>query len=228
VRKGLQVLTSYTWSHSIDNASNNLIVYQLERSNSDFDIRQSLQSAVTWDLPTLKRTGVLSAFANGWGLDVRQQARTSLPLSVIGSQTLNPQSGEYTQFFPNYVPGQPVYLHGQYPGGCILNYAAFKAAPSGQQGNVARNAFQGFAAVQFDAAVRRDFVLVDHLHLQFRAEAFNLANHPQFGAVYNLLAYGPSLFGHSYQTLNTTLGGLNSLYQNGGPRSLQLMLKLTF
>ncbi len=228
IRRGLQLLASYTWSHSIDNASNNLLVYQLQRSNSDFDIRHSLQSALTWDLPHTDQTGWVEAVANGWGLDLRQQARTSLPLTVIGTQTLDPQSGQFTQYLPNTVPGQPVYLHGPYPGGRILNYQAFVAAPTGQQGNVARNAYRTFPAVQFDAAVRRDFRLVDHLRLQFRAEAFNLANHPQFGAVYNYLSYGPSLFGYSYQSLNATLGGLNSLYQNGGPRSFQFMLKLTF
>ncbi|WP_047496954.1 TonB-dependent receptor [Terriglobus sp. TAA 43] len=228
VRKGLQLLGSYTWSHSIDNASSNLIVYQLQRSNSDFDIRQSLQAAMTWDIPGASTTGVLGKLSSGWGLDLRLQARTALPLSVIGAQSLNTQSGQYTQYFPNYVAGQPIYLHGAYPGGRILNYAAFAAAPSGQQGNVARNAFQGFSAAQLDAAVRRDFALVDRLHLQFRGEAFNLTNHPQFGAIYNQLSYGATQFGRSYQTLNATLGGLNSLYQNGGPRSFQFMLKLSF
>jgi hypothetical protein len=64
--------------------------------------------------------------------------------------------------------------------------------------------------------------------LQFRAEAFNLFNHPNFGTIYNNLAVGQSLFGYAYQTLNNSLGNLNSLYQSGGPRSMQLMLKLQF
>ncbi len=53
-------------------------------------------------------------------------------------------------------------------------------------------------------------------------------NHPNFGAVYNNIVDGPGLFGYAYQTLNNSLGNLNSLYQSGGPRSLQLSLKLQF
>jgi hypothetical protein len=64
--------------------------------------------------------------------------------------------------------------------------------------------------------------------LQFRAEAFNLFNHPAFGSIYNQLADGPQLFGQAYGTLNSSLGGLNPLYQTGGPRSLQLSLRLHF
>ncbi len=49
-----------------------------------------------------------------------------------------------------------------------------------------------------------------------------------FGSIYNQLSYGSARFGHAYQTLNYSLGGLSSIYQTGGPRSLQLMLKLAF
>jgi hypothetical protein len=82
--------------------------------------------------------------------------------------------------------------------------------------------------VQADLALRRTFPIHEGLRLQFRAEAFNLFNHANFGAVYNYLFYGPSLFGYAYQTLNNSLGGLNSLYQSGGPRSIQLALKFVF
>ena len=81
---------------------------------------------------------------------------------------------------------------------------------------------------QVDLALRRDFPLTERLHLQFRAEAFNLFNHPMFGDVYSYLGNGPSLFGLAYDTQNVQLGTTNSLYQNGGPRSLQLALRLSF
>ncbi len=68
--------------------------------------------------------------------------------------------------------------------------------------------------------------------LRFRAEFFNILNHPNFGNPINSLT--SPLFGRSTQTLANSLGsggangGLNPLYQIGGPRSIQLALKLQF
>jgi len=69
--------------------------------------------------------------------------------------------------------------------------------------------------------------LTDHVHLQFRADAFNLLNHPNFTNPSALIGFGPS-FLQSSAMLNQGLGGLNPLFQEGGPRSLQLSLKLNF
>jgi hypothetical protein len=75
-------------------------------------------------------------------------------------------------------------------------------------------------------------LLRDRLGLQFRAEFFNIFNHPNFGSPTNSLT-NPQ-FGLSTQTLASSLGngagngGLSPLYQVGGPRSIQLALKLSF
>jgi hypothetical protein len=68
----------------------------------------------------------------------------------------------------------------------------------------------------------------EKLKLQFRAEAFNLVNHSIFGYVDSNLGDGKGLFGYAQGTLNNQLGGVNALYQVGGPRSIQLALKLVF
>jgi len=68
--------------------------------------------------------------------------------------------------------------------------------------------------------------------LRFRAEFFNIFNHPNFGNPNNTL--NSPLFGRSTQTLASSLGsgganiGFNPLYQIGGARSIQLALKLQF
>jgi hypothetical protein len=130
-------------------------------------------------------------------------------------------------------PGLPLKLFGsQYPGGKIFNKAAFTAAPAGQQGNFGRNVLRGFGAFQTDFAVQRQFRLTERLGLRFRSEFFNIFNHPNFGPPSNDLT--SPLFGRSTQTLASSLGsggpngGFNPLYQIGGPRSIQLALKLVF
>jgi hypothetical protein len=64
--------------------------------------------------------------------------------------------------------------------------------------------------------------------MQFRAEAFNILNHPNFGAIYNTMNSGAALFGQAENTLNVGLKNQSALYEQGGPRSLQLALKLLF
>lgn len=57
-------------------------------------------------------------------------------------------------------------------------------------------------------------------------EAFNVLNHPNFGSINT--TYGNAQFGEATQILAQSLGTLSPIYQQGGPRSLQLSLKLTF
>jgi hypothetical protein len=96
------------------------------------------------------------------------------------------------------------------------------------QGDVPRNYLRGYDAIQLDLAVRRDFSISERLKLQFRAEAFNLFNHPQFAAFDPNVTDGPGVFGYATSTLANQGSALNSLYETGGPRSLQLSLKLRF
>ncbi len=142
-----------------------------------------------------------------------------------GGTALNPR--------PNVNPGVTLVLYGsQYPGGKIFNSAAFSEPTPGTQGNFGRNVLRGFDAVQADVAFQRQFHLTEKMGLRFRAEFFNLFNHPNFGNPNNDLT--SPLFGHSTQTLASSLGsggafgGFNPLYQIGGPRSIQLALKLQF
>jgi hypothetical protein len=79
-----------------------------------------------------------------------------------------------------------------------------------------------------DLAVRREFPIGERLKLQFRAEAFNIFNHPNFGLIDPYLQHATTTFGEATSTLNTSLGTLSPLYQMGGPRSMQFALKLLF
>jgi hypothetical protein len=237
---GLQALVSYTFSHSIDDASSNFNLSDLlERASSDFDIRHNFQAALTYDIPGEYSNGLLATVLSHWGLDVRLTARSAMPVDIVGEETYDPAIGGYISYHPNLVPGQPLYLYSsEYPGGKIINYDAFTIPPSGpgydSNGDTPRNYGRGFGAWQLNFAMRREFPIRDRLRLQFRAEAFNLFNHPAFSGIegiWNIGPYNPKTFfgfGGATETLNNYSAGLNPLYQTGSPRSLQLALKLIF
>jgi outer membrane receptor protein involved in Fe transport len=238
---GLQALASYTFSHSIDDASSNFDLSDLlERASSDFDVRHNFQMALTYNVPGRYTNRVLATVLSNWGFDTRVTARSALPVDVVGNEyVIDNGTGARVNFHPNLVAGQSLYLYGsQYPGGKVTNYDAFTVPTSGpgfdSEGDTPRNYARGFGAWQMNFALRREFPIYERLRLQFRAEAFNIFNHPAFGTVnpnWSSGPYNPQAiygFGAPYGTLNTSLGGLNALYQTGGPRSLQIALKLIF
>jgi hypothetical protein len=238
---GLQALASYTWSHSIDIASTDALANYLDtpssvanpnidRGNSDFDIRHAFTAGVTYNLPTSESNNVTHAVLGGWSVDSFIFARTAPPVDVVSGLVIADGIDLYPR--PDVVPGAPLVLYGsQYPGGKAFNSAAFTAPPTGQQGDFGRNVLRGFGAWQADVAFQRQFRLTEKMGLRFRGEFFNLFNHPNFGPPTNSLT--SPLFGQSAQTLASSLAGgvgagFNPLYQIGGPRSIQLALKLVF
>lgn len=240
--RGLQVVASYTYSHSIDSASTDAFAAYLntpgslagpniDRGSSDFDVRHSFTAGVTYNLPDPRSSKLVRATLFGWSLDAFVLARSALPDNVIGVRFLGSGVALYSR--PNINPGIPLELYGEgYPGGKIFNKAAFVRAPDGQQGDFGRNVLRGFSATQTDLGVHRQFRLTETARLSFRAEAFNILNHANFGNPINRLT--EPYFGRSTQMLANSLspgsanGGFNPLYQVGGPRSLQLALKVQF
>jgi hypothetical protein len=183
------------------------------------------------------RTGIAAVLFRNWTANSIFFARSALPTDLyIGSPFIR----------PNLVPGEPLYLYGnEYPGGKSFNFAAFAAAPgeltaAEKQGDLGRNVLRGLGAWQVDFSLHREFPFSERVNLQFRAEAFNLLNHPNFanpsdpddpGAL--TVASRPP-WGASTATLANGLGPsgvvgqLSPLFQTGGPRTLQLALRLHF
>jgi hypothetical protein len=229
VTKGLGVLAAYTWSHSLDFGSN-YSALPLTRGNSDFDLRNNFSTGVSWELPTINAASAAklsSALLNGWGVDLRLTARTAFPVTLQGAFLTDASTGSSYYGNLDLVPGQPIYLHGsQYPGSRSINPSAFTTPQGNDPGNAGRNFVRGFGEFQTNFAARREFPLTDSLRLQFRAEAFNIFNHPNFGYVDPFLT--DATFGQATMTLNQSLGTLASQYQQGGPRSMQFALKLQF
>jgi len=229
---GLQALASYTWSHGFDEATTNFVVYQLERGPSDYDIRHNFQTALSYDLAGRYSNPIAAYALEHWAVDARISARTALPVDVLRATVADNSTGASLEYHPNYDRSKPLYVYGsQYPGGRAINYAAFDDTPNvvtTVEGNAGRNLARGFGATQTDLTLRRDFPIHEGIGLQFRAEAYNVFNHPIYGSIYNSLSSGSDLFGQAYNTLNNQLGGLSSIYQVGGPRSMQVALRLHF
>lgn len=224
--RGLQALGSYTWSHSLDYQSTDANLFPYLRGNSDFDVRNSFSGALSYDVPTHFESSAVSNILGSWGLDLRFTARGGFPLTLYGSQITDPTTGNVAYAGLNYLGGSVYKSVAGAPGGRIINAAVFQLPSSGSYGNAPRNFVRGFGEQETNLAIRRQFPIYERLNVQFRAEAFNLLNHPNFGFVNT--TYGNALFGQATKTLASSLGGLTALYQQGGPRSLQFALKLQF
>ena len=112
-----------------------------------------------------------------------------------------------------------------------FNASAFVVPVEPRQGTLERNALRGFALSQWDVSIARAFFLTKSTNLQFRVDAFNVLNHPNFADPSGNLSSG-ELFEVSTAMANIPFNGITNglipLYRIGGPRLLQVSLKLNF
>lgn len=231
--RGLQALASYTWSLATDTASGDVNDFSgalpreiwpasLDRGPADFDVRHALSAAVGYDLPDFGAGGPLAAIGRDWSVDVLARAHSALPVTVITDN-----QGFGFDVRADVVDGEPLYLDDpSVAGGRRLNPAAFVIPAGDRHGSLGRNTLRGFPVWQVDLGLRRRFGLSSGLTLQARLEVFNLFNHANFATPIG----NPNspFFGQSTRMLNRGLGGLNPVYQIGGPRSTQLGVRLEF
>jgi hypothetical protein len=234
--RGLHALASYTWSHAIDEVSSDDLTTDRLRGDAGFDVRHSFSTAITYDLPTPPLGSFTSALLRDWAIDSIFKAQSATPLSVSVGTLFN-SDGTNTSVHPNLLLGIPIYFDDPTaPGGRRFNnkqdpsrpgcFGPFCLPPSGQQGNLGRNTLRGLPLYQIDFALRRQIKLTERLNLQFRAEAFNLFNHPNFGGIDTNVR--SERFGVPTMMLGRSLRGLSSIYQIGGPRSLQFALRFQY
>ncbi len=241
---GLQAMINYTLGHAMDEVSNEMDQGTLERASADFDVRHNFSAALTFDVPSLDGRGaldsafgsVVKAVANNWSIDATIQAQSGTPLDIFAGNWYR-DDGTWVRVRPDVVPGQPFWVEDPTaPGGKKLNLDAFARPPFiegstvyyARQGTLGRNVVRQPGRYQVNMALRRRIPLAGSANLQLRVEAFNVFNMPVFASYNTSYAPGSATFGKATNTLNSYLGGLNALYQIGGPRSIQLGIRLSF
>ena len=256
--RGLQAQVSYTYSHAIDNQSDLFEGPRIgplpdefalatftrafdsgaDRGNADFDQRHNLVFNAIWELPAPRfQSRWPNWLLRGWTTSVIGAYRSGFPLTVIGFPDPTASFDPTAQLANNRVdflggsvragPGA-----GPVTGGVqFLNENAFRFA-QGHLGSLGRGALAGPGFWNYDFAVLRSINLGERAHLQFRAEFYNLFNHPNLsvpvtqysnfdGSVY-------SQFGQAYYGLNPTYSRFGALPLENPSRRIQFAVRISF
>jgi hypothetical protein len=226
IRGGLFLKLDYSWSHAINEDTQggggpatpqNAACISCEKANSASDQRHALFANASYALP-LGRTNRWG----GWSLSVVNSFHTGLPLTVtVTRKSTATPDGSTSNQRPNYVYGQSQIPAGGQNINDWINIAAFTTPANGTWGNLGRDTLDGPELFQIDAALQKDTKLSERMGLIFRADVFNVFNHPELGSP-NLNISSPATFGRITSLLNTSPIG------TGGSRSIQLALRLRF
>ncbi len=259
-RRGFTAAINYTWSHSIDNASDgqdyvanatqpdNSYRADLERANSNFDVRQRFVATITYKAPNLFKS--YPRLGDGWQLNSVVTLRSGSPFHVNLFDDYN-GTGE---FFPRPdLVGDP--FAGTRTPDNFLNLSAFRVPctldPAGDGsaascipgtqrfGNLGRNALTGPGYQNIDFSVFKTTPFNERVSVQLRAEFFNLLNHPNFAspllpgfaadASFNGIdpVTGRGI-GFLPITVTPDVGIGNPFLGGGGSRNIQFAMKLLF
>jgi Carboxypeptidase regulatory-like domain len=227
--------TQYMWSHDLSDVGfgageyphiQNYNCIRCSYSSTDIDIRQSLSVNTVYELPfgpgkRFLTSGVAGKLLGGWELSGIGSATTGRPIDILVdvSSTDRPDGVTRNQR-PDLVPGQSIYGNPKTINNWF-NLNAFAVPAVGTWGTLGRNAGRGPGYYEIDTALEKSTVLTERLNLKFRAEAFNLFNHPIYGDPDSDISDGAA-FGHITSELNTGPTGI------GSSRKLQFMLRLEF
>lgn len=233
-----EFLVAYTYSKCMDDGSSlqdatNPFNHNLTRSLCAFDVTHNFVASYSARLPFDKwfhaDQGVARKFAAGWEISGITTYATGIPVTILASPSFSAdQSLIGSQYFgwnvdePNRLPGKILYntdpRSGQpyfninlfVPEGCSV--ANCTSPEIGVVGDANRRFFHGPGIANWDMALLKQTPITERIHLEFRAEAFNIWNHAQF--------QNPD------GTFGSTSFGLVTAAND--PRLMQLALRLTF
>ncbi|MFI5127010.1 MAG: TonB-dependent receptor domain-containing protein, partial [Candidatus Acidiferrales bacterium] len=228
---GLQFNASYTYSKSLDYNSLSSQGVTLEDSTnprlnygpSDFDARNRFVINAIYDLP-FKGNRLIS----GWELGAISQAQSGNPLTIVfnnttatGNRTLRPDASG--PIVTEHVAATGAKGIQWIPNPGVLSAPSVPGANGGQIfhfGNVGRNSIIGPTFVNTDFSVIKNTKITERINSEFRVEAFDIFNHPNFG--------NPNLVFGSNANFGLITNTRFSTGDFGSARQLQLALKLEF
>jgi hypothetical protein len=219
--KGLMFDANWTWSHSIDDASDpgatfneanipqNVYNLAAEKASSSFDHRHRAVVSFIYEFPLPKQSSRwVEAVFGQWQAGGSFTAQTGAPFTVnLASDQANIGAGPAQR--PNSLANPN---SGSKTPQRWFNAAVFTMPALYSFGDAPRNAVIGPGMQEVDLSLQKEIPLHENARLQFRAEAYNLLNHPNFN-IPNRIAFTPNF------------GSISSAMDS---RQLQLALKLAF
>jgi hypothetical protein len=272
--RGITSVVNYVWSRSMDNSSdgedfepnaaqpNNSTQPNLEYGPSNFNITNRFTWVFAYDLP--KMSGGHQRLKNGWGINSVVTLQSGQPFQMnylfeadysgSGEGVDRPDVVGPTVYHPsnplNYIDLSSFAIP------CTVNVAVPTGSPSDcvpgtrHFGNEGRTSLNGPTYKQWDFAIYKNTAVTERLNIQFRADFFNILNHPNFANPFlpafiaDPCSLGPGLctsggtFGirgnrevatGGYPiTATGDVGVGNPFLGGGGPRGIQLGVKFIF
>ena len=239
--RGLSFVGSYTWSKAIDDGdgisaasdvgtnAQNARNLRAERGLSAYDVTHRVVLSYVWDLPFHSQNRTANAVLSGWQLTGILTLQGGRPFSVLAGRDDSNTNGGADR--PNAIGDWHISNPGpdRWFNSCTIlangtrKFCLPGDTPAWQQvsggfGNEGRNALRGPTLKNFDLGLHRDFRVTERFLVQFRAETFNVANHPNF----NLPEFRVS------QNAFGTISGTAFAFQTGAQRQIQFAAKIVF
>ncbi len=219
------LMFGYTWGHAIDDVGTefgggtgtpqDIRNRRADRGNSVYDLRHRATTSITHRLPFgkgqkwMSKSRAADLALGGWQLNGIVIMQTGLPYTPghAGANTGGADGSRPDFLRDATLPSDQRTLQRWFDPGAFSTPAIYTF------GNLGRNTLYGPGRWNADSSLFKDFAITEQVKLQFRAEAFNLFNHPQFGQPNATIGTGAA------GTITSTVGN---------PRQLQLALRLQF
>ncbi len=201
-----QFSVAYTYSHSIDDSSSggdqgflDSYDFALNRASSNFDQRHVVAISYIYDVPLFKGTGLTHSLLGGWQVSGITAIQTGSPFTVTNGGTSAIPSdnagvangvglggngqGSYPDLVGDPNSPKPAVAPGSSFGPTYGNPAAFVAPVGLTFGDSSRNILRNPRQTNFDMALFKHFAIREGMSIEFRAEAFNVFNHVEWGYI---------------------------------------------
>ena len=236
---------NYTWSHELDDMVNvfspgfeDPLNPKFDHGSGDWDVRNNLTGSVVYSLPDLKGSSpLLRGVLGGWQTSGILQTRSGLPqnITLVSGFFGNPERPDYTGI-PLWIPNHS-WPNTSYNINAFEPNPAYDGTPGENLGTVGRNALRAPAYFQLDVSGMKDFPIGQRMKAQFRADIFNIFNHPNFanpdGGICTAVSE-PTLAPPPICTPNANFGRVGQTIasedgtQIGGGTNRQIQLSLKF